>query len=363
MPKKKAMIEVQFNWIFILIAGIIILMFFIGITSWYKDNEERRIAGDVLTKIRTILINSELNSRAASELEVPNIEFIFTCDPDECGNYGCASTMMFEGTGIHEDTPIDIIFSPDNIKSDFINVWALEWKTPYKVTNFLYITSPAVKYVLVYKEDQVYSKNLATSVYDKMKENEYIEKNIRLVEESNVDQIVYNNEYLVRFVWFYNPDFVEFSPSIKKGSRDAIKIIGDETSGEVTFSSVSGNTLVFDTNKRYSYIGLPSLIGAIYSEDFDNYECNMKKAFLRMRSVNEIYLRRSMALEKAFFGDMRCEFYYDYDLQSYFNQIDLKTENLESGALESSLYEIEDAIKNIETINSQTELKTCPRIY
>ena len=68
MPKKKAMIEVQFNWIFILIAGIIILVFFIGFASWHKDNVERRIAADVLVKIRTILINSELNSRAASEL-------------------------------------------------------------------------------------------------------------------------------------------------------------------------------------------------------------------------------------------------------------------------------------------------------
>ncbi len=365
MRGKKAMIEVQFNWIFIVIAGIVILMFFIGIASWYKQNQDRKIASDVLTELKTIIIGAEVSSRSASELNVPRIELKFTCDPGECGAYGCASTMVFEGTGINAETPMDIIFSPDTVTSDFIYAWSLDWNMPYKVTNFLYITSPEVKYVLVYKDDNGPSKALANTVYRKMIENEYIKKNINITSEDKVGDIQYNNEYLVRFVWFYQPSgLISFSDSMKKGKRDAILISGDEKKGMVSFGTLSGNSFTFgDPDSQYPYLGLPSLIGAIFSENFGSYECNMKKALLRLRSVNQVYMGRTSELYSSFSGDMRCEYYYDTEVQGSFSEINDSIQSLDSGSLTGAMGQIVSAAGDIETMNSNTELKSCPRIY
>ncbi len=365
MQRKKAMIEVQFNWIFIVIAGIVIIMFFIGISSWYKQNEDRKIASDVLTELKTIIIGAEVSSRSASELNVPRIQLQFTCDPGQCGAYGCASSMVFQGTGIEEDTPMDIIFSPDTVTSDFLYAWSLDWDMPYKVTNFLYITSPDVKYVLVYKDETDPSKKLAAAAYQKMLENEYVQKNTLLINESMVSSVSYENEYLVRFVWFYDPaGTVSFSDSMKKGKKDAILITGDSKKGIVNFGTLSGNYYTFnDLDYEYPYLGLPSLIGAIFSEDFGSYECNMKKAFLRLRSVNSVYLDRTEKLYSSFAGDQRCEYYYDTEVQQSFTKIDDSTQSLDRSNIESTLGAMVTSAGNIETMNSNTELKSCPRIY
>ena len=63
---KRAAIEVQFNWIFILIIGGIILMFFFGIVKSQKTVSEKKISGTVRRDMRAILTGSGISAGTAS---------------------------------------------------------------------------------------------------------------------------------------------------------------------------------------------------------------------------------------------------------------------------------------------------------
>jgi hypothetical protein len=364
-PNKKAMIEIQFNWIFILIVGVLILLFFIGLTNWYKENEMRENANDVKFMLQTVMTGASINTRTASEIEIPRIEMEFFCDSDECGREGCSSEFSFSKTGISQDTSMDIVFSPKKIESDFMYVWSLDWNVPFKTTNFLYLSSPAIKYYLVYDKDDVTgkSKKLAEDVFSKMSENTFIK--IKLIEDAEFVNVKYNNEYLVRLIRFYegtNSPISASSSMLKEKKWDVVYITGDEISGTVQYSKwneINEQNREMDANKKTDYVGLPSLIGAIFAEDYDHYLCNMKKAFTKFKTVNEIYSIRSKKLSNTYVGDNLCEFYYGASLQSHFAGIEISLSDLNSVNLGLLL----TSIDGIESINIDTVLKSCPRIY
>jgi len=356
---KKGMLEVQFNWIFILIVGAMILMFFVGLTMWYKDFQDQKMASSVMTKIQAIMTGAGVNPRTAQKIDVPRIELNFECEPD-CNDYGCYSNFKFENTGVAKDTSMDILFTQSSMKTDFIHAWTQEWDMPYKVTNFLYFSTPAVRFYLVYDPSIPESERLAELIYAKLDDNKFIDA--RVIKASEVSGLKYNNEYLVRFVFFYEPaGVVSVSESMYKSEQwDVIFIDGNEKSGIVTFSSLSGNNMAPDIDKKYPYIGTASLIGAIYSEEYEFYKCNMIKAFLKLRAVNQVYKIRAQDLYHYYEGDVRCEFYYDdLTLGAEFDKIDDAVSDYDN--IKTS--QLTQSISKIEEINQQAKVKSCTRIY
>ncbi len=364
IKQKKGIVEVQFNWLFILIVGVIILLFFVSLTQWYRGSKEKELASDVLYKLDNILTGAQISSRSASQIDMPSIGLVFSCDPDECSDYGCASSIEFEGSGIAEDTAMDIIFSQESLKTELLDAWSLDWNVAYKVTNFLYLSTPDIKYYLVYDPDDTTSEDFAKSVFSKIGENKYLD--VKLIDGSEVEDQEYNGESFVRFVLFYLPaatDSIDVSQSMQKSNKwDVLFVDGDEVSGHVMFSMVSGGLMKPDETKDYPYLGLPSLIGAIYSQDFDDYKCNMRKALLRLRAVNDIYLERTKKLYDYYAGDMQCEFYYDTETTDQFEAI--KSALADPGNLQASdISSIVSAVDNIKNYNSQANIRSCPRIY
>jgi len=354
---KKAMIEVQFNWVFILIVGIGIMLFFVGATFWYKSNEEKKIASDVMVKLQTAMTGAGVSSRTASEINIPRAQLEFLCDANECSQSGCASSFTFENTGVSKDTSMDIIFTQKFIKSNFLHTWTQEWKTPYKTTNFLYFSSPEIKYYLVYKEGDA-SETHAKAVAANLKKNSFLEYS--LIKETQIASVPYNNEYLMRFIIFSGLTSVSVSQSVQEGEHwDAIFISGDSNYGTVTWGKSSGQNMVPDSTSKFPYLGMPSLIGAIYSEEFSMYVCNMKKAILRLKTVNNVYLERTKGLYSNFVGDGKCEYYYDSDTQNMFVAIDSAVSNINAPSFSA----VSTKMNDLEQINSMTIRKSCPRLY
>jgi len=344
---KKGMIEVQFNWIFILIVGAIILMFFVGVTLWYKDNEERKIAADIMSKLKAATTGASVSSRTASEMEIPKIGLLFTCDPDECSDYGCSSGFQFEGVGIPKDTSMDILFTQNKIESDFLHTWTQEWKTPYKVTNFLYFSSPSTSFNIIHDAG---SQAFAEEVFSTLRKNSFVTFGVT----NNPGAIQYRNEELVRYVYFFNPANPSVSPSVLQSRKwDYIVVDGTIDVGTVTFYK-PGQT----TGKSYQYVGLPSLIGAIYSEDYDLYVCNMKKAYLKLNLVNKSYKKRTELLDSAFPSTHRCSHYYGASVTSEFDNIDSASDHNAP-----NVAGLRGAMVNLEDKNRLTVINTCPRIY
>jgi hypothetical protein len=362
---KKGIVEAQLNWIFILFAGAIILSFFVSLAFWWTGNQNTKLAGEVMYRIETILTGASVSENTATKIDVPRANLRFSCDAEECNDYGCASQFEIEGTGISQGTEVDIIYSQNLLQADYLYAWTQSWSMPYKVTNFLYLSAPNVKYYFVYRKGDDASRNLAQSVAAKMGENEYV--NLEVISSDEVQDKEYNNEYLIKYIIFYElgkSDVITVHKSVvdRMGNWDVMFIYSDGSTGDignVKFSTIKNSMRVPDNNQQYPYFGRASLIGAIYAEDFDNYKCNMKKALLRLRTVNAVYQKRTAALYKSFLGDAKCEYYYDSDVQGYFADIQKAIANPDSpdtGSLASAIEELKRA-------NTDAIIRSCPRLY
>lgn len=365
MRSKKAVIEVQFNWLFIFIAGVIILIFFINIAGKYKDKSETDLSSDIVSKISAIATSGQLSSNSNSRIEVANLDLTLDCYPDTCNEFGCSSEFDFGGKGIMAPAWMDLepVFSPFYIKGDYLVTWSLDWTMPYKVCSFLYLTSVEHKYVLVYKDS---SESFAREVYGKLSENKFID--VELIEESEIPTVPYRGEQMIKFVLFYIPSENPPSPNlevIKSKKWDVLYIDGTPEMGSANYSIVVDGEYL--PGVGYPYLGLPMLIGAIYSDDVDFYTCNAKKAFLKLRNMNNIFYRRTQGLYDYYLGLGQS----DYKNCKYFYQSTVTDSivSINSSVQPDNDFTLVDANQmrsDAETIAYQNQLvlsKDCPRIY
>ena len=123
MLYKKAQ-GMQFNWIFVIIAGAIILAFFLMFTVKYTDLQNNKVSARIANSIE-----SQLDSLKTAEVSTTienNAEINFQCDKFYVNN--------FISKGLSEK----LIFSPLIIKGNLL-AWTQEWNYPFSVTNVFYL--------------------------------------------------------------------------------------------------------------------------------------------------------------------------------------------------------------------------------
>ncbi|MBI2105662.1 hypothetical protein HYT56_02375 [Candidatus Woesearchaeota archaeon] len=124
-------IAVTFNWIFSIVAGVLIFSFLVYFAVQNTDlfgNVTARIVAEELD----ILLSGYETIQTKSVLDFDkNIELEFYCDNDE---------QKFKINGETGKTVWDkIIFSPDKIEGSKINVATAPWNVPFRAANFIYI--------------------------------------------------------------------------------------------------------------------------------------------------------------------------------------------------------------------------------
>src|SRR3989338_6564442 len=136
---KKGVIEVQFNWVFIIIIGAVILAFFVSMSMKQKGASEEKLSITIAEHMKTILTSAEVTERSVNLITVPNKDITY-----ECGTGFSVSSMASFNP--------KIIFAPSPLKSQSqkLITWSLDWNVPFRVTNFLYLTSPDILYILVH---------------------------------------------------------------------------------------------------------------------------------------------------------------------------------------------------------------------
>ncbi len=289
---KKGAIEVQFNWVFIMIAGAVIMIFFINLAQKHVKRGEVLNADQILSELGSVVTNAQSLQRTASIKEVRNIDLEMRCNYDTCDENGCESEFDYGGMGITAPAWLDVevVFSPRYIRGDHLLTWSLEFDVPYRVTNFLYITSDSHRYVVVYDDAD---SGFAESLYKIFKQSEYVYINKTHID--SVGKIKYHGEANIRYV-LVGPDSLDINmlddTVREKNKFDVIFIDGNMNSGMVKFPRYDPATSNYVPGDEYPYFTMPMIFGAIYSEDILDYKCNVEKAFLRMRKVNSVYSRR-----------------------------------------------------------------------
>lgn len=345
---KRAQVEAGFNWVFIIIAGAIILLFFAGVAVWYQAKQETKIAGQVVINLDSIFTNAIESPKTAKSINIPEVPLFFSCY-DECNEFGCPSE--FSSGGVSRDKSMEVLFTMEKLEANNIITWSLNFNMPYKITNFLYLTNDQTRYVLIYdaaSEDFFHEVNdLLTS------DNPYL--NIEVISYNDIDSLEDHNDDFVRLVSFvdsagfqYNED--DFAEFYTKSPFDLITLDGDESSGMIYYGSESG----------VPYYGLPMLLGAIFSPNSEFYKCNVNKALLLSSYVSEVYEERTTWLADEVIGTDKeyCEIYYTQEV--IFAIQDIKEMNTVAGF---DLTTLGNAIQELEQNDNLAIINDCPRLY
>ena len=306
-PKgKKGIVEAQLTWVFILIVGVIILLFFIGIAQKQKQIADMKASANILQQLDAILTGAEVSSGTSSLIKIPKMELKLDCNSFSIG-------------GITKPLKTRVVFSPDLIKGRQLITYNLDWSVPYRVTNFLYLTSPEVRYILVGD-----AEDLDNDLPDVI--NKEVVYDINNIENINI------NNYKVKFIFKENnnPSQNDF-PDLKE-EISAINILDDQYISFYNDGEWSDSVRYYDT---------ASLLGAIFAEDQEQYECAMKKAFEKFNVVTAFYKKRIELLNQLV------------------PQCNLGNLNL-PGQLD---FGKEIPISDIQFQNDQLQVQSCPTIY
>ncbi|MBI2131191.1 hypothetical protein HYU10_05500 [Candidatus Woesearchaeota archaeon] len=105
MKSRKSAVEMQFNWLFVMIIGGIILVTFLGFAMKQRDVSEDLTKSSIASSLDAIISSAQSSSGEVSVIKVPDEEMTFECNRIAVGN----AAKQYENL---------ILFSPKTIKSD-----------------------------------------------------------------------------------------------------------------------------------------------------------------------------------------------------------------------------------------------------
>lgn len=271
MRSKKG-IEMQFNWLFVLVAGAAILLFFAVVIVKQKSIAEASTKATVLKSIEAIITSAGISTDTINTVTIPNSNIEVSCGRLSLGAVSKQSQNL-------------ILFAPSLIKGDKLITQTSAFNVPYRATNLLYATSPQLRYIIIG------NTNLAREI------NKSLPSDLKKEFYQSTPEIRDENNYRIRFVLV--EDMIDFPKALEKMPNSdvtAIRIIGGIEKGKIEFYQKDGSSWL--AKGKSVYIGKSPLIGALYADTVDLYECNMKNAFSKLNLVTKIYSERARELIK-----------------------------------------------------------------
>jgi len=286
---KKAF-ELQFHWIFVLIAGALILAFFFSVAQKQRQYSQEKLQLTLATDIENIFTGAIASRGTAQTLPVPPQGIAFECSE------GCSCEFRIEKAP--RQFGDKAMFAPEILKDQEIVVWSLELKMPYRVINFLYLTNPNIKYYFVHQEEG-FSQSLLKQLTKNMPSLLQYE-NITVTELTSLKAEDYQH---TKFVFLNVEPSVSLDESLEKKSFSGIKV---DQNG-IAFYEKDDNK--FSRIKYLSYVGLPSIYAAMFAQDHVMYECGLRTAFRKLAYVSLLYAERAAELQqKSFEAGRDCDY-------------------------------------------------------
>lgn len=335
----------SFNWIFILIAGTVILIFFITIVQKQKEISQIKLAASIRTDISAILTGAGVTADTTNILTMPKTEIYFTCDEEGYSDFEIART------GVNKKTSFDVIFAPDFVKGPTLVTWAKEFKIPFKVMNFLYLTDAQVRYILVFSPGNQLAEKIEAELPDELN-RETVSPGANVADKNN---------YKVKFVFFEGFNQLTAAPFKNMPDKDVSAI--EITSNEIRFYQKKGQYFALQGAVPYLRDEDDTFIyGAIFSEDRIFYECNLKKALKRTAAVTKLFADRESEIKTL--AGSGCAAYYFGKISELLSFVEPCSENInlcDFGQISSTAYSpFGIKYNHDETLAYHTE---CPQIY
>ena len=270
---KKGVVELQFNWIFVIIAGALILTFFGSLVLKQKAIHDEQVAATAISNINNLLIYSSASPGLASIVELPNVEI-----QADCNNFRA-------GKGIYQKK--GIAFSPAVIKGASLMYFAEDWEMPYKVATFSYLADDNSRFIIVYDPADRRAMSLANELFAGLPDQAHKD----LVEISSLNSILDESNRFVRLVYIGAADPPEMPMGLAKSKGvSAINVLQDakdQEIGTLKFYIRQGDG--FSSEGDSYYLGMPMLTGAVFEEGLTDYKCIVANAMKSLNSVSLFY--------------------------------------------------------------------------
>ncbi len=287
---KKAQMEVTFNWVYILIAGTVILLFFVGLVTRQKTISEERLSGEVVDVMSSILVGAGVSEKTKNFIDASGLAdytLYFQC-VDGVSEFGIKDQPA------RTQNSIDPLFAPKEIMSSRIVTWSLPYAMPFKVMDFLFVIPSTIKYYIM--------GNDAEFVKEFLNSTEGIER----VYVSGLSQIEPEENLQVRII--------DTSGTVIPGSSvpaqlqqfedEEVSAVAFTGANQVDFYQKEGLSWQKLNSKAVRVISLPgerdaAKYAAIFANDDEMYWCNMGKAFRRMELLTKVYGGEEIAFGEA----------------------------------------------------------------
>ncbi len=295
MIPKKAQLDVSFNWIYILIAGVVILLFFTGIIVRQKAASEQQLSTDAVRIMGSIFTAAGVSEKTKNSIDISGLAdytLTFNCE-DDVGEYGIKD-------GYRVQNAIEPVFAPLEIQGTRLSLWSLPYTFPFKVIDFLFITSENTKYFFL-GQDYFIDEFLDQTAAD-----EKIRFHINAERINNLDEVQPGNNFQIRMV--------DFSHTIREGLPVPVSVrqMEDDKVTAIVFSA-AGQADYYQKQDavwmKLNRVPVPiiSLAGerdaakyaAIFAGNDQVYQCNMQKVFRRLKLLNEVYGGKGISVREV----------------------------------------------------------------
>lgn len=270
----------QFNWIFIILSGAIILGFFTMFAFKYIQLEDNKRDVDSIKTLGSALNTLEKSSLggAATSLDANTPGEGLRWGYKLKLNYQCldnkASIFINNGEYANYELKDEIVFMEDQQNVNALDMWLVPWRFPFHVTNLIYLSDTLKNYYLIY------DTNDGKDFLDKLE----LSSALRLEKVKIGDLKLKEN---ARVVFFTSKEPSESKVNNLKGQVVQVSFAYvDMKKNEVSFYKEDGwaDAVLFHAQEL--------MYGAIFSDNLDSYQCNLNKALTKLKDTSNIYLER-----------------------------------------------------------------------
>lgn len=350
MRASKKGFELQFNWIFVLVAGGVFLGFFflviknqLGSAAVEKSVGQQSDLG--------FLLRASQGSRSTEKLVYLPGSFIFSCE-DGVSNY------YSEGSTYIEQYNYLAVFSPQKIDAKDLILKTESLKAPFAAMPIVYLANREIEYLFMSDGLQL------TRLFYGLPENvtrSVITVPISSYPDRNFDSlIIVADEDSSSMV--LGQTLSSFVPR-RYGAVSLVVVLPEGgvagNYGRLRFYEYTSSGFSL-TGESY-YFTQEQLLGAVYSGRKDLYSCQFDKTIDRLSVIAKLHSRRAAALQTVYATNAQCNLKYSSII------VDLE-EIASVAALPLTTYDdtrrLFEASSRVARLNTElVEQTSCPPIY
>ena len=271
--------EIPLHWIFALVGGtLFLLFFFILIRSVTNQNQEKNTR-DLSFTVQTILTTAAATPDTFTITTLPDATYQFTCHDDP---------QLFEAHfqingGSYSGEPLRYVplFSPTFIKGDQLFTSTHTWEAPFPIGSLVLLNNNRTQYVFI----SSYSTSAIQSIKSLITDENLGGFSILPVSDLALNTVKDEGYDQYRVVSFDGTYHALTQLPASKITALVVSSTDDFNTGTLAFYNTTTGRQVGPT---VSFIGTAMLDAAIFSQDYNTFDCNMAKARERLTTAVEV---------------------------------------------------------------------------